>query len=169
MSAKLLILSAVATALLVTFCGPSLRRTYQSDNAFERCFDMDYNPGKTVEDKTLCWQTWQQEYTYNQPADKISYAELRIDELAKGVSVPGPPGPAGAFDKRPLPEKGVDFVPDASPDQDAAAYPTEPCEQTCRDSMNACRITCQTDAGINAKCTEACDAGYKACMKSCFS
>ena len=42
---------------LALACGPSLRRTYQSDNAFERCFDFDYNPGKSIGQKRECWET----------------------------------------------------------------------------------------------------------------
>jgi len=102
----------VVALILVTAglsCGPSFRRTYQSDNAFLRCFDMDYTPGITIEAKKLCWKTWLNEHVYNQPGDKINYARLRLDEIADGVSVPGPPGPPGEFDKRPALEDAKVF------------------------------------------------------------
>lgn len=89
-------------------CGPSFRRTAQSDNAFERCFDLDYKPGAPIDQKKACWTGWLAHYVYNQPQDKIAYANLRLKEIADDISVPGPPGPPGSFDQRPTPpEKGV--------------------------------------------------------------
>ncbi len=58
-SISIAVVLGVAIAVVVGMsCGPSLRRTYQSDNAFERCFDMDYNPGLSVDRKTECWTGW---------------------------------------------------------------------------------------------------------------
>jgi hypothetical protein len=94
---------ALVLTLSIPGCGPSLRRTYQSDNAFARCFDMDYNPTVSAEEKQVCWDRFLDRYVYNQPHDKIAYAELRLGELSKGISVPGPPGPPGAFHERPEP------------------------------------------------------------------
>ena len=101
-----LALLAVA-GLAVASCGPSFRRTYESDNAFTRCFDLDYRPGVAAGEKTECWNAWLDRHVYNQPQDKIAYARLRLDELARGVSVPGPPGPPGAFDERSPVDGGV--------------------------------------------------------------
>ena len=84
-------------------CGPSFRRTAESDNAFTRCFDLDYRPGVGAAEKTDCWRRWRHDHVYNQPEDKLEYAALRLEELADGISVPGPPGPPGAFADRPSP------------------------------------------------------------------
>ena len=161
---------AVVVAALLLSCGPSLRRTYESDNAFARCFDMDYNPGKDAGEKRICWQAWLDERVFNQPADKIRYAKLRLDELGKGISIPGPPGEAGSFDQRPTPKK------ESAPPSKAAVQqppqttsPTETCEKNCRGSFSACRASCESDGGVNMGCAETCDSGYKACMKSCFN
>jgi len=182
--AKLFPMAAVAIALVVS-CGPSIRRTYQSDNAFARCFDMDYNPARSADQKQVCWRTWLDDYVYNQPDDKVSYAELRLDELADGVSVPGPPGPEGAFDQRPVPpapepEADAAVEPDeepageppaaaAEPEGDAgvAELPQSSCEATCKRSFVPCSEAC---AGSGAAgCATACEAGYKSCMRDCFS
>ena len=88
-------------ALCLTACGPSIRRTYQSDMAFERCFDRDYDPQAPDDTKSECWRVWLDQQIYNQPDDKIKYAEMRRVELARGISIPGPPGPPGSFFKRP--------------------------------------------------------------------
>lgn len=96
-----LALTAVGTAALWTACGPSLRRTHQSDNSFDRCFDMDYDPARSIGEKRDCWFSWLDEHVYNQPDDKLAYARLRLDELISGISIPGPPGPPGAFHERP--------------------------------------------------------------------
>ena len=94
-----------AAAFAVASCGPSFRRTEQSDNAFTRCFDFDYRPGVAADEKTTCWRRWLDDHVYNQPEDKIAYAKLRLEELGRGVSIPGPPGPPGAFDERPVPSR----------------------------------------------------------------
>jgi hypothetical protein len=98
------ILACVASgAVLAASCGPSFRRTYESDNAFTRCFDLDYRPGVGPVEKAGCWRHWLDGHVYNQPDDKREYAALRLEELAAGVSMPGPPGPPGAFHRRPAP------------------------------------------------------------------
>ncbi|HUT79449.1 MAG TPA: hypothetical protein VM285_17260 [Polyangia bacterium] len=91
-----ILVGAVLVALILSGpgCGPSLRRTEQSDNAFLRCFDGDYHPGRALAEKESCWSAWLERRVYNQPADKVAYAELRLTELVDGISVPGPPGPA---------------------------------------------------------------------------
>lgn len=94
-------ISLALSAVLVTACGPSIRRTYQSDMAFERCFDLDYDPQTPDDTKSECWRVWLDRKIYNQPDDKIKYAEMRRMELAQGISIPGPPGPPGEFFKRP--------------------------------------------------------------------
>ena len=94
-------LGLLAALGLFTACGPSIRRTYQSDMAFEHCFDLDYDPQSADADKSACWRVWLDDQIYNQPDDKIRYAELRRMEIAKGISIPGPPGMPGQFFKRP--------------------------------------------------------------------
>jgi hypothetical protein len=175
------ILLAVAIAAA---CGPSIRRTYQSDNAFQRCFDFDYNSAKSSDDKRECWSTWLDEYVYNQPEDKVAYAELRLKEIADGISVPGPPGPNGSFDRRPEPVKDVeptgeavepaapaDQEPDAGPAEDgdggAAELPAGDCEAACKSSYTPCNESC-AEAESN-ECSTACEAGYKSCMRNCFA
>jgi hypothetical protein len=176
------ILLAVAIAVA---CGPSIRRTYQSDNAFVRCFDMDYNPARAVGDKEQCWSTWLAEHVYNQPDDKIAYAELRLTELKDGLSVPGPPGPEGAFDQRPEPTKSQpepeEAAPEAEPepaadetdagpgsaDGGAVELPASECEALCKKSHGPCAEACGDEGA--AECAAACEAGYKACMRACFA
>ena len=177
------VVSALLAVALVVACGPSLRRTYQSDNAFVRCFDMDYNPARSADEKRQCWQTWLGEYVYNQPEDKIAYAELRLEEIADGISVPGPPGPDGAFDQRPIPPKpdgGVEPEVDEEPepaepeqppaveeaDGGTAELPGSDCEASCKKSYVPCSEACESEEG---ECAAACEAGYKACMRGCFA
>lgn len=163
-------------------CGPSLRRTFQSDNAFERCFDFDYNPAKAIDQKRTCWEDWITEHVYNQPPDKVAYAELRLAELERGISIPGPPGPEGAFDERPVPpppdagaEQGAPAVglpDDESADAGADAALAEPllpaqeCEDRCKSSFKPCAEACDRDGAPS--CRAACDAGYRGCMRGCF-
>ena len=110
----------LTSVLLWASCGPSFRRTYQSDTAFERCFDKDFDPHTPDGEKSACWGEWLAKYIYNQPDDKIRYAEMRRMEIAQGISVPGPPGMPGQFFKRPRllvdagPPRG--YVPDAGVD-----------------------------------------------------
>lgn len=94
-------ISFAFSAVCITACGPSIRRTYQSDMAFEGCFDLDYDPQAPDDTKSECWRVWLDQQIYNQPDDKIQYAEMRRVELAQGISIPGPPGPPGQFFKRP--------------------------------------------------------------------
>ncbi|MCP4600344.1 MAG: hypothetical protein GY847_07400 [Proteobacteria bacterium] len=179
-SRKFLIITVVAAGLVAS-CGPSLRRTYESDNAFARCFDMDYNPGADKSDKEQCWASWLQKRTYNQQDDKIRYAELRLEELATGVSVPGPPGSPGAFDQRPKPSNDAGPAADkeemssksavaekGEADLPSGSQSTMKCEKTCKESLRVCQGVCATDAGVDQNCLKACDAGYRICMKGCF-
>ncbi len=183
--------------LLAMACGPSFRRTHQSDNAFARCFDMDYNPAAKRRHKTKCWSNWLSDYVYNQPEDKIAYAEMRLDEIIEGVSIPGPPGKPGSFNKRPKPQKMEETkmpkqpavkpkpkpepVPDPAPAPETEASDTEPptapetteppsanCEQACKDTHTACMKTCDPDAGPASTCKSECVGAYTACMKKCF-
>ena len=110
-----------ACVLIWSSCGPSIRRTYQSDNAFERCFDLDFDPRTPKSEKSACWGTWLANHVYNQPDDKIRYAEMRRVEIAQGKSIPGPPGMPGTFDHRPRLLVDTDALPppaaaDAGPD-----------------------------------------------------
>ena len=167
-------------------CGPSFRRTEQSDNAFLRCFDMDYHPGRTADEKETCWRRWLDRHVYNQPDDKVAYAELRIEEVGGGISVPGPPGPPGAFHHRPVPamdaaeeaeeDEEVIVEPDldlwdrnADGGQPADVAPSPPpgirCEKACRHSFEICAMRCAEDE--SARCREACEAGHLACVESC--
>jgi hypothetical protein len=162
---------AASGAAAIASCGPSIRRTYQSDNAFTRCFDLDYRPGVAALEKAGCWRHWLDDHVYNQPDDKIEYAALRLEELANGISVPGPPGPPGAFHVRPNPtSEEVAPVADApgadgGVDGGSAAVATGlACEEPCRSSLAACRGSC----GGAAACVTACEDGYRACMRSCF-
>ena len=182
--AKWILVTAVAIAL-VAACGPSIRRTYQSDNAFARCFDMDYNPARSTDEKRVCWETWLGEYVYNQPADKVAYAELRLDEIGDGISVPGPPGPEGAFDQRPEPPRpdgGVaaedhgEPAPEEEPpvaagetegDAGVTSLPESDCESMCKRSFVPCSEACAE--AESEGCAAACEAGYKSCMRDCFA
>ncbi|MCP4678709.1 MAG: hypothetical protein GY854_25010 [Deltaproteobacteria bacterium] len=171
MSTKSFLLVTLIAGAVTASCGPSMRRTYQSDNAFERCFDKDYNPATDKVDKEVCWSTWLEKHVYNQEDDKTRYAELRLKELSDGISIPGPPGPAGAFDKRPAPPRDANAPDEGSKSVPAAQKeepPSAPCETSCKKSREACRSACETDAGVNEDCARGCDAGYRACMKSCF-
>ncbi|MCK9460941.1 MAG: hypothetical protein M0R80_15000 [Proteobacteria bacterium] len=103
LSTALLACLVAAGAVAAASCGPSFRRTHESDNAFTRCFDLDYRPGVAADERASCWRGWLADHVYNQPDDKVEYARLRLEELEDGVSVPGPPGPPGAFDNRPEP------------------------------------------------------------------
>lgn len=187
MSRTIWVLTTLAAIVVVVACGPSIRRTYQSDNAFERCFDIDYNPARTADDKRDCWSTWLGQYVYNQPSDKIAYAELRLEELEKGISVPGPPGPEGAFDQRPEPlatdsaDGGVDDAPETAPGETAVAaqvdagpedaglpeLPQGDCEAACKRSYLPCSSAC-ADSEDDA-CSAACEISYKTCMRQCFA
>jgi len=170
-----ILVCAAAGAVAIASCGPSIRRTYESDNAFIRCFDLDYRPGIAALEKAGCWRHWLDHHVYNQPDDKVEYAALRLEELANGISVPGPPGPPGVFHVRPalISENVATSVPAA--DEQAAdggvdggtaiAVSGLACEEPCRSSLAACRSACGAGA---ARCTAACDEGYRACMRSCF-
>lgn len=168
-----LIVSLALTVALTLACGPSIRRTFQSDNAFERCFDMDYRPGTTPDDKTACWSTWLEEHVYNQPGDKTQYARLRLDELAKGISVPGPPGPPGSFYERPTldPDAGVSAAPTESSakvlatTEDAGA--PDPCADNCYEVAETCRTACRADTGMDEVCKVACDKSLAKCLSFC--
>lgn len=139
-------------------CGPSLRRTYQSDTAFATCFSSDYDPAVDPGEKDACWRSWLEGYVYNQPPDKISYAKLRLTELEQGVSIPGPPGPPGRFDQRPR-------LPEAKAGPDVA--PADGCRTSCRSASASCEAVCDSAGGEVQKCLDACAAGAAACLKFC--
>ena len=168
---KSFLIAALIGGAVILSCHPSMRRTYQSDNAFERCFDKDYNPATDKAHKEICWSSWLEKRVYNQEDAKVRYAELRLNELSKGISIPGPPGPAGAFDKRPALTLDVD-----APNKVSKALPAAPivkpataqCETSCKKSLDACENVCETDAGTNEDCKKGCNAGHQACTKSCF-
>lgn len=167
----------LSVVLLAAACGPSIRRTHQSDNAFERCFDMDYRPGAPDAEKESCWNTWLSEHVYNQPGDKIRYARLRLDELSEGISTPGPPGPPGEFDRRPdtPPDAGVGTVSGASsqragaPAQKVVVTSDDPplCRSDCDFVFQTCEASCESDAGLNEGCAEACATSRRACLDLC--
>ncbi len=177
-SISIAVVLGVAIAVAVgTSCGPSLRRTYQSDNAFERCFDMDYNPGLNADRKTECWTVWLEKRVYNQPEDKIEYAGLRLAELNDGISIPGPPGPEGMFDERPsvgeIHQSGTEgrAEPPAMADGGVAdagslVAPGQNCEMVCKTAFGACAQVCS--GSVSGKYKKGCDSGYRACMKACF-
>jgi hypothetical protein len=190
-SAIISVSAALATMIISgPGCGPSLRRTEQSDNAFLRCFDGDYHPGRAAAEKGACWSAWLERRVYNQPADKVAYAELRLDELAAGISVPGPPGPAGAFHERPVasalesaPETGdadggsagpaagsadagIDAAGDGGVGVDGPLPPGDRCARACRRAFEVCGARCGDGAG--PECRAACEDGYTSCMRSCF-
>lgn len=173
--------AALALCLIVAVsgCGPSIRRTYQSDLAFTRCFDRDYDPDIGAFAKHDCWERWKAEQVINQPSDKLAYADLRLRELDAGVSVPGPPGPPGRFADRPAPDletptaaRPQKAAPKAAPES-ATSAPSAGCREGCRQSLFACQKSCATatppDAAATSPCGGACDAGFTACMKSCAS
>jgi hypothetical protein len=159
-------------------CGPSLRRTHQSDNAFLRCFDMDYNPGRSAEQKQRCWSEWLEEHVYNQPEDKTAYAELRLEELAEGISVPGPPGPPGSFDERPRPEEArepEDFAVEVEPrpgsedEPDPADAGATPLAAAGADAGTIAGAG--ADAGVSdlpgGECQRMCQSSYEPCAGAC--
>ncbi len=155
-------------AVLLYACGPSIRRTYQSDNAFSRCFDMDYRPASSPDDKAVCWSNWLRDHVYNQPHDKIGYARLRLKELAEGISIPGPPGPEGAFDQRPETDE------DSENENTQTVLSTteetssnEICETNCQSVFETCATACQTDAGVEETCSIACLKSLSQCIKLC--
>lgn len=175
--------ATLIVVLLLLGCGPSQRRTYQSDNAFARCFDRDYNPEVNLVQKKNCWSNWLMSHQYNQPDDKTKYARLRLSEIADGVSIPGPPGPPGSFDQRPsIP---ANITAEAETDAGPKPMATDPplplpksasCEASCRESFKSCADACHSaapassspDGGVVNPCNKACEAGYQACMKACF-
>jgi hypothetical protein len=175
-----ILVCAASGAVAMVSCGPSIRRTYESDNAFTRCFDLDYRPGVAAREKADCWRHWLENHVYNQPEDKTEYAALRLEELANGVSIPGAPGPPGAFNVRPTPtsesgdqsvssaelsvaDAGVDGGPTAADMRGLA------CEEPCKASLAACRAACGGGTSTGAStCAAACDQGYRACMRACF-
>jgi len=85
-----LIIALILSAAPVC-CGPSIRQTTRSDNAFIRCFDLDNDRSARVTDKQRCWSEWLEHYVYNQYDDKIGYAQKRLRELN---------GPEAATDRR---------------------------------------------------------------------
>jgi hypothetical protein len=161
----------VSLAFILFSCGPSLRRTFQSDNAFARCFDMDYNPAASAEEKNSCWTTWLERRVYNQPVDKIEYARLRLEELAAGISIPGPPGPPGSFYVRPqitLMDAGVGAADSDGGTKHRATREYYECVRSCLVSEKACQNACNHDGGVSSPgCLRACRAGNEACTKGC--
>ncbi|MCU0664977.1 MAG: hypothetical protein MUC50_21980 [Myxococcota bacterium] len=172
----------IAAIAIATGCGPSLRRTYQSDVAFATCFDADYAAQIDAAQKRACWETWIAGRIVNQPEDKERYARLRLRELEAGVSVPGPPGPPGKFDERPAPEL-ASHTPTApqrtqSPPSKPPSFEFQPldvpgarCRETCRRSLLACQTTCNAAKKSTEEspgpCSAACGSGFMECMKSC--
>ncbi len=168
MPGKTISLIVLTTVVSILACGPSIRRTYQSDNAFARCFDMDYDPAQGQAEKKECWSTLLEKRIYNQEGDKVKYAELRLKELADGISIPGPPGPPGSFHERPkLPQKAAKKAP-MEKTAPSSAPSTAKCEESCKQSLKACQGACSGDAGVADTCQAACETGYRACMKGCF-
>ncbi len=151
---------ALAISVVQAGCGPSLRRTYQSDNAFATCFAADYEPSVDAGEKKACWRSWLDGHVYNQPPDKIAYAELRLEELEEGVSIPGPPGPPGRFHERPE-------LPQGQPAAPAGEEAADDCEEICRSTLESCEALCDTDGEKAQRCMDACAAGYAGCRKSC--
>jgi hypothetical protein len=161
-----------AAAMLIQACGPSIRRTHQSDNAFERCFDMDYRPGSEPAEKETCWSSWLERYIYNQPPDKVGYAHLRLKELANGISVPGPPGEPGTFDERPSKEPPPETGEPATPEEKVVVTTETPpekstCETNCRALFETCNGECRTDAGVDDTCNGACEKSLAKCFELC--
>ncbi|MFO8073184.1 MAG: hypothetical protein R6V85_15035 [Polyangia bacterium] len=159
-------------------CGPSLRRTHQSDNAFLRCFDMDYNPGRSAEQKERCWSEWLEEHVYNQPEDKVAYAELRLEELAEGISVPGPPGPPGSFDERPRPgeeQSPEDFAVEVEPRPEPGGEPAAADAGASPLAAASADAGATGDAGADSgvadlpggDCQRMCRNSYEPCLGAC--
>ncbi len=185
--------AAVASALSLCTCGPSVQTIYEGNVRFEHCYRLDLDNTKAPSHRHACWRSWLQLYTYAQPRDRIEYARRRVRSIEAGdadrpvlalnkerdpndrqwyVSAPGPinahaPPPAMAigWDKPDAaPERAAKEVPDAGP-----PVPEQECTANCRTDWQTCLDGCAApDGSVGGKSCNPCEPNYLSCMRRCF-
>ncbi len=63
-------------------CGANMQAVYEGDVRFEHCMAFDMQPEVRDEVRRECWVEWVAYYTYGQTRDRVSHAELRIQQLS---------------------------------------------------------------------------------------
>ncbi len=72
----------VIVAIGLAGCGANMQAVYESDVRFEHCMAFDIQPEMRDEVRRECWVEWVAYYTYGQTRDRVSHAELRIQQLS---------------------------------------------------------------------------------------
>jgi hypothetical protein len=78
----------VAFALSFAGCGPSFEAKHAGDVRFEHCYALDEGDSVAMDDKANCWQDYQQNYSFGQTRDRLTYAARRAHLLARSQSLP---------------------------------------------------------------------------------
>ncbi len=74
-------------ALVGIGCGASPRMLHQSNVYYERCNAADFDPARTFEQRTACWEAWLEHYATGQPSPRVRHAEARRDACQAGEAV----------------------------------------------------------------------------------
>jgi hypothetical protein len=170
--------SFVAAAALLSLgaaaCGPSYQTLYEGDSHFERCYAMDERGDVALEAKSGCWKGYVARHSYGQTRDRIRYAGIRMNALARLPALPtdeammeAAPGGTIAAVNAPSPTNAFAPPPKTLHDSDAgvaptvevasakapegpvaptpaAAPPQSDCADTCSRAWSTCRSTCES-------------------------
>jgi hypothetical protein len=72
---------ALAAALLLAACGPSLRRTHRASAYFEQCYAADIDPHVPDAERRACWMAWKRDYQIGASPERLDYVRERLAML----------------------------------------------------------------------------------------
>jgi hypothetical protein len=73
-----------------------MQAVYEGDVRFEHCMALDMQPEIRDQVRRECWSEWAAYYSYGQTRDRVTHAELRVQQLGRNR-----PAPVGEEPKRP--------------------------------------------------------------------
>src|SRR5437773_406316 len=85
-------LTAMIAAGLLGGCGANMQAVYEGDVRFEHCMALEMRQEMRDRLRRECWVEWLAYYTYGQTRDRVSHAELRIQQLSSDETPVEPPG-----------------------------------------------------------------------------
>ncbi|MDH3202043.1 MAG: hypothetical protein OEM15_14220 [Myxococcales bacterium] len=149
---RLLILCCLLASIA---CGPSLKHAHENTQYYERCYAADHNPSVSSDTRRECWSRWLEAHSSNQPPERITFAEQRLQQLAADGST------------RPLPDQEPEPVPELEheyPPAPPGEYHTSGCNPLCNERWHACTSHCEQKHNT---CKDACRTEYRVCLEGC--
>ncbi len=136
-------------------CGPGLKYARENTEYYERCYAADHDPSVSPDTRRECWSRWLETHSKDQPPERITFAEQRLQQLAVDDST------------RPLPNALAEPVPKLEheyPPAPPGKYHTSGCDPLCNDRWRECTNYCELR---DKACKAACESEYRICLEGC--